>query len=407
MKSNHTVSQKNVLLLTNDQDCKSHIHHITKAERYFVKNGWKIAKGLRDFDSVVIGACGFHNAQFEKVMRIVGKLKRINFPEKDIIIIGCLPRTHESDLDTSFNGKLVPYGEEEYLDELIGAEYPFKTIKTDNLLLLCEAVAKNKEPVFYINTGIGCLGACSYCVIKKAKGNLRSFPVEKIVEQYKEALKKGYKKVNLYGEDTFAYGLDIGTNIIKLIETLLQIDDTIEILFDQLDMKWLLKYSTGVMSLCKRKVFKRLGIGMQHTNDYILERMRRKINFKNVYEIIKEIKRQNPHIYIVADIIVGFPGETREIFNQMVEFLKNDQFIDAIKHAGYSDNKHAFSYTMHDKVDEVEITNRWKILKEVLKEKSLYNYAADFEGFGYIKTLEDDLIICKNTYVDNNHIKKI
>lgn len=394
---------KKVLIITNNLDCKSHLHYIAKIENYFIRNGWDIAGGLAGFDKVIICACGYHEAQYQKVIKTIKKLKMMNFAEKEIIIAGCLPKTYEGEIDNIFNGKLVPYGKEELLDEIIAAQVQFKNVGDKNVFRLCEGGFINKEQQpFYIKIEDGCMGTCTYCVIKRAKGKLKSFPLPYILEQYKKASGNGFKKVELIGEDTFAYGLDIETNIMQLIEKLLEIDDSMEILFDQLDIKWLLKYSSGIKALCKKGFFKRLGIGIQHNNEYILRRMGRKIDFNKSYKIIGEIKKETPGIYIVADILIGFPGETKKMFDELVEFLRNDTFIDVIKHAGYSDNPNAPSYKLRDKVDKLEIIKRWNYLKEILKDKCLYNNISESpienEGTAYQQSFDRVMTICKNTY---------
>jgi ribosomal protein S12 methylthiotransferase len=396
-------TKKKVLIVTNNQDCKGHVQYIAAVEKYFIKNGWDVVGGFAGFDAVVICACGYHEAQYRKVLRIVDKFVSMNFPEKDIFILGCLPGTHDNQIRQAFRGTTVTFGDERILDEVVAARVPFERIDDENVLSLCDKDENIIERTFYIRIATGCLGECTFCVIKRAKGRLRSFPSDRVQSQYKKASGLGFRKVELIGEDTFAYGLDIGTNIIELIESLLEIDDDMEILFDQLDMKWLLKYSSKIMSLCKRGVFKRLGIGMQHNNEWLLRRMGRNVDFDRVYEVLKKLKQENPTLYIAADILVGFPGETRDMFDQLVEFLRKDTTIDSIKHAGYSDNKNAPSYTHADKVDSLEIAERWNYIKDTLKEKCLYNYSdspISNEGAAYQKSFNEELIICKNTFVE-------
>lgn len=402
MTGNTGHTGQSVLMVTNNQDCKGHVQYIATIEKYFIRNGWRIAAGFAGFHRVVICACGYHEAQFRKVLRIVERFKRLNFDERQIIIIGCLPGTHEQELAGAFKGQSVKFGEEDRLDEIIGATQPFKSIGAENVLPMCDRDDQLADRTFYIRIGIGCLGGCTFCVIKRAKGHLRSMPVDQIKEQYRKASRLGFKKVGLVGEDTFAYGLDIGTTIVALIDTLLEIDDTMEILFDQLDMKWLFKYGPEIKSLCRRGVFKRLGIGMQHNNEFLLKRMGRGVDFAGVYRTIREIKAESPQVYIVADILVGFPGETREMFEQLVEFLKNDTGIDSIKHAGYSDNLNAASYAFKDKVDPLEIAERWTYMKDVLKDKCLYNYSdspISNEGAAYQRSFDEEIIICKDTFL--------
>jgi len=396
-------NKKRVLIVTNDIECARNIQYCSKIESYFKKNGWEISEGFENIDKVIICACGYHNAQYNKALKVITKLRENNFNEKNIVLMGCLPKTHEKDINEKLNCSIVYLNQEEKLDEITGASVSFRSVADSNLFTVYQQDTVNKKNNgFYIKVGEGCLGACTYCVIKRAKGSLKSIPAEDIISQYRTAIENGYRKIQLIGEDTMAYGSDTGTTIIELINTLLSIDKNVEIYLGSVDIKWLKKYNNEFIDLCKQGIIKKLNIGLQHVNDDILKRMGRGgTRFSEAYEILKEIRRECPDIFISADIIVGFPGETIEAFEELAEFLKQDTCFDSIKHSGYSDNEYAPSFKLDNKIDPLDIVDRFYRLNDILEGKSMINFAnsPDSESITYLKTFEENVFIIKNSYL--------
>ncbi len=396
-------NKKKVLIVTNDIECARNIQYCSKIESYFEANGWEISDKFEYTDKVVICACGYHNAQYNKALKVITRLRENNYDEKNVILMGCLPKTHEKDINENFNCNIVYFNQEEKLDEIIDASTSFKSVQDSNLFKVYQEDTVNKKNNgFYIKIGDGCLGTCTYCVIKRAKGSLRSTPVDDIINQFKTAIENGYRKIQLIGEDTMAYGSDTGTTIIELINTLLSIEPNVEIYLGSVDIKWLKKYNSDFVDLCKKGIIRKLNIGLQHVNDDILKRMGRgEAKFSEVYGIIKQIKKECPDIFISTDIIVGFPGETEEAFENLIDFLKEDTCFDSIKHSGYSDNEYAPSYKLDNKIDPLDIVDRFYRLNDILEGKSMINFAnsPDSESMTYLKTFEEDIFIIKESYL--------
>lgn len=401
MKVNHIHTQKRIAIITNNLHCERHFQYFSTIEKYFRLNGWVIA-GDFNVNKIIICGCGFHDAMYEKVTRTLEKIKSINFLEKNIIIMACLTRTHEVDLKRKFKGYIIEFHQEELLDDIIDANIPFKQVKPVNKFNVhkkCRLKNSNKNR-FYIKISQGCLRQCTFCVINKAKGFIKSVPFAEIREQVQKAIEDDRKEIFLMGEDTFAYGIDIGTNIIELVEKLTADYLGIELYFGYLHIRWLKKYAKEIMSLCKRKILKELHIGLQHVNDEMLKRMGRPAVFSEIYDIIRTIKKECPHIYMVADILVGFPGENDEIFNELVAFFKKDQCFNKVKHFGYSDVKGAPSTYFENKVPDDEIAIRWNDLNEILGERSysVQDQEKRIDNETFRITRFDDYFFCIDTF---------
>jgi ribosomal protein S12 methylthiotransferase len=403
MKNNSslTLTRKKAAIITNNVHCGRHVQHYSTIEKYFKANGWIISDDF-NVNKIVICACGFHDAVYEKIMRTLKEIKKLNFLEKNIIITACLTKTHEQDLKRNFKGQIVTINREELLDDIVQAEIPFKDIPPVNMFQLNEKCnCGNMEyQKFHIKISQGCLRECTFCVINKAKGYINSLPFEKIARQVDIAIKRNQKKIKLMGEDTFAYGIDIGTNIIELVEKLTATYPGMEFYFGYLHIRWLQKYAKEILALCKKGVLKELQIGLQHVNDKMLRRMGRPAVFSEIYDIIRTIKKELPGFYLIADILVGFPGETEEMFNELVEFFKKDKCFNKVKHFGYSDVKGAPSSKFENKISQDEIALRWDRLDEVLGERaySQQQEEARVDNVTFRATRFEDYFFCKNTY---------
>lgn len=307
------MKDRKVAIVTNNLACNANTKYYTTLEKYFRSNGWEIVTCF-DADLVVFSTCGFMDKKHVIIRDALTELKKIDYPEDKIIIMGCQPKTHENEIDDVFNGRIIYFGNENLLDEIISAKIPFSKIDLTNVFKAHSSNdTKNKNDLFYIIIAKGCLMQCSFCVVNKAHGYIKSTPLDEIERQFRIAISLGYRKIYLSGTDTFAYGYDIESNIIELMEYLLTIERNVEFYLGNMHARWLIKYSEGILDLCRRGVINSLHMVLQHVNKDMLKRMGRPDNFSEFYEIICRFKKENPNLFINTDIIVGFHGETEEM----------------------------------------------------------------------------------------------
>jgi ribosomal protein S12 methylthiotransferase len=404
MNEHSLIAKKRAAIVTNNLHCERNMQYFATIEYYFRVNGWVVAEDF-NVNLVVICGCGFHDSMYEKAMKVIEDLRKIHFLEKNVVIMGCLPKTHEQELLKNPGSTVIEIQKEEALDEIIGATIPFREISPVNLFkphIKCREYIK-ENGFFYIKIAQGCLKKCSYCVIKKAKGYLTSVPLDQIENQFRKAIGSGYRKIFLMGEDTFAYGIDIGTTIIDLLDYLLKIDPMIELKIGYLHNRWLTKYSDEILSLCRRGVLNELHIGLQHTNENLLEKMGRPVNFSILYNTICRIKQERPDFYFITDIIVGFPGETEEMFDELIEFFKNDRCFDKVCHFAYSGVKGASSCDFDNKVPPEVKALRWEKLDQTLGSRSISRQPENpkrLDDVTYKVALLDNYVFCKDMIKD-------
>lgn len=392
-----------VAIVTNNVECERHLQYYARLEKYFRANGWGISPDF-DVERVVICACGFHDFMYRKVENTLRHLRTLGIGDDRVIIMGCLPKTHEDALADRFHGSVIPYGGEDALDSLAARGVPFSAVEPPHHQRRGEAGPRPpRESMYYIKVAQGCLRQCTFCVINRAKGALKSEPPAKIVEQYRRALAQGFRRIFLMGEDTFAYGADTGTNIIDLSAELLAHDSRVELHFGSLNGRWLVTHADGIRELCRSGVVKQLHVGLQHVNDPVLARMGRFVPFAAIREVLAALKGETPSLVLSGDVLVGFPGETEEAFQELLEYVRDDSAFDYISHFGYSDVRGAPANGFDGKVDPLVISSRWDLLRTVLGRRSFYNRVADArDGYreAYQATFDRDYSFCRDTFFE-------
>jgi tRNA A37 methylthiotransferase MiaB len=376
-----TLMPKTVAILTNNTNCERHVQYYTSLEKYFMANGWVISETF-DVDMVVISGCGFHNMMLEKVKSLLADLNTSQF-KGELVMTGCIPTTHKEEWRQGFNGTLVELSGEAALDGLIGAAIPYKDLKPVNVLKPHkDVVVKDEDRVLHVKIADGCMRQCSFCVIHKAKGKIRSFSPDSVYAQIEKGVKAGYKTIFLMGEDTFAYGVDAGSTIIDLVEGILGRYSNLTFQFGNLDHRWLVEYTDQIIDLCQRGVITQVHVGMQHNDDRLLIKMGRGgIAFERIYQAIVKLKTACPQLYLGVDIIVGFPGETEEMFNALMTFFETEPHIDNVQHNGYSAISGAPAAEFGGQVAAQLIASRWYRMTRMLRNRTAFNRSNQSSNF--------------------------
>lgn len=364
---------KRVAIITNNLVCEMNTKYYSSLEKYFTVNGWEV---VADFNAekIIFSTCGYSDEMYAIIRRVLLELQGRGFPEDNIVIMGCQPKTHLQELREVFQGRLLEFGQEEMLDQIINATVPFTQISGTNVFKAPgQECLGNRDELFTIQIEDGCLKQCTFCVINKAHGDLRSMPLVEIMDQFHMAIQNGYYNINLVGVDTFGYGYDTGTtNVVELMESMLAIEPSVKFYLGSLHARWLLKYWEGILVLCKRGAIDSLHIVIQHCNDEILKRMGRPFKFADIYGIITRFKNECPDLFISTDLIVGFPGETNEIFKELMQLVLNDRCFSMFNHFPYSDVKGAPASRLDNKVSANVIDARWKQLNGIVGGRSPY-----------------------------------
>ncbi len=169
----------------------------------------------------------------------------------------------------------------------------------------------------------GCLGACTFCKTKQARGNLVSYPIPEIIQEAKKAVQEGVKEIWLTSQDTFCYGFDIGTDLPALLQELTALPGDFKIRIGMGNPDHIPKIGERLAELYKHpKIFKFLHIPLQAGHDDILQQMRRRYTVQDFIITVEKFRREIPELNVMTDIIVGYPTETDEHFWGTLEAVR-------------------------------------------------------------------------------------
>jgi ribosomal protein S12 methylthiotransferase len=341
------------------------------------QKGYTITLDDNDADIVIVNTCSFiHDAEQESVQSILQMLNK----GKKVIVTGCLSQKHDKDLKEAIpelSGMIgtanlkdvvkiiddISHGKdyESIIDEKPEYSYP-EDVERQQITMGASS---------YIKIGEGCNYRCGYCIIPKLRGKYISRPIENIVKEANELVKKGVSEIILIAQDTSSYGIDLyGKQALpKLLEELNKIKN----------LSWIRNmyaYPTQMTDELIEaianldKVVKYVDIPLQHSNPRVLESMRRPV--MDYRKLIQKIRNKIPNVSVRTSLIVGYPGETDEEFKDLCNFVKDVKF-DRMGAFEYSREKGTYSDKLTGHLSKKIKRERRNKLMELQQKISLKN----------------------------------
>lgn len=258
-------------------------------------------------DLVVVNTCTVTETTQRNVLKYLHSIG----PERSLIVAGCLPAAQPGKLNGIDCLSITPSS----LDKVV------KMIES-------EGQSRNKEtPVLDNVTGIvsissGCTGECSYCIVKSARGELESRPVNEIVMEVRQLLELGAKEIQLTSQDTSAYGLDTGQRLPELLQALTSLEGDHMVRVGMMNPFTALGIIDDLVdSFRDPRIFKFLHLPVQSGSDKVLEDMKRNHTAKEFRYIVERFRNEFPDMTLSTDIIVGYPTESDMDFRESVKLL--------------------------------------------------------------------------------------
>ncbi len=309
-----------------------------KADSYIIStlllNSDYIQTTLNNAEFIIINTCAVKQQTENKIKtRIKNLYERYKSNQnRHLIIAGCLPHITVNYIDII--KKLVPnFAAIIDLNNIHEIPEIFAEIKKgkENLVLKStHSIDKSQFHIWYPQgkiTGIipiseGCLGACTYCCVKNARGKLNCYNPQSILDNVKSQLKQGIKQIYLTSQDCSTYEYN-GTNLTNLVHNITEIEEKFYLRVGMMNPQFLVKELDQLVSLYHfDKVYKLLHMPIQSGSNRILQKMNRTYKIKPVIENLKILRAKIPHLSISTDIICGFPGETDSDFEETIELIK-------------------------------------------------------------------------------------
>lgn len=290
--------------------------------------GFTITDDVENSDILIVNTCAFIQPAMEEAIYNIlyaEKLKKNGNVEK-VIVTGCFPERGFGAMQENFPqiDRFLRLRENENICQIVEELYG---VEKSKLIKNFDRILTTTPSYAYLKIADGCNNVCSYCTIPRIRGRYKSTPIDDLVDEAKELVKRGVKELILVAQDTTRYGEDLyGENaLIKLCDKLSKIKD----------LKWIRlhyaypeKVTDELLSYIAKnpKMCKYLDLPLQHIDDQILKSMRRRLGEDETRSLIKKIKTNYPQIALRTTFIVGYPGERRKDFNKLLDFIKKSEF---------------------------------------------------------------------------------
>lgn len=334
----------------------------------------EITNDITEADIITINTCGFIDKAKEESLDTIMEIVKIKEENKNlkIIVMGCLVQRYLKDLQKEIPevDYFIPIRDYNKLDDIFML---LTSSSSHHELSYTNRIISTGNTSCYVRIGDGCDNRCSYCAIPLIRGPYRSRPSEDILNEVKYLAKKGIKDITLISQDTSKYGIDLNNyNLANLLDDIanLHLFKTIRVLYLYPD-----EVTDEIINVFKKheEIVNYFDIPIQHASNKLLKAMNRRGSKELIESLINKIRANIPNAVIRTTIIVGFPGETKEDFEILKDFIKKMKF-ERLGAFTYSDEENTKGYTMDHKVTPRTMNKRYNELLEIQKEIALeYN----------------------------------
>ena len=301
-----------------------------------------------DENIVVVNTCGFiDNAKEESINTILQQAQRKESGEIDkLYVTGCLSERYKPDLEKDIPDVNQYFGTTDLpkLLKVLGADYKHE--------LVGARLTTTPKHYSYLKISEGCDRPCSFCAIPLMRGKHKSTPIEKLVNEAKNLAKNGVKELILIAQDLTFYGLDIYKKR-RLADLLTSLSSVDGIDWIRLHYAFPTGFPKDVLDVIKNnnKVCNYIDIPLQHINDDILKSMKRGTSFDKTNALLDSFREKVPNMAIRTSLIVGYPGETEEIFQELKQWV-NDTKFDRLGVFTYSHEENTSAHKLVDSIPE-------------------------------------------------------
>jgi ribosomal protein S12 methylthiotransferase rimO len=335
-----------------------------------VSAGYEITPEDIEADVIIVNTCAFiESAKNEAIENIldVAWLKEHRLL-RAIIVTGCLAERYRTQIFDEIPevDAVIGVGSLDHITEAVeavlkGEKYSFFGDK-NTAALGGERIVTTPEYTAYLKVAEGCDNRCTYCAIPLIRGGFRSRPIEDLVKEAKELESIGVKELNLIAQDTTRYGLDLYGEY-RLPELIRAICEATAIPWIRILYCYPDKITEELIAEVKNndRIVKYIDLPIQHISDRMLSAMNRHGDSAMIKAVVERLRREIPDICIRTTVIVGFPGETEEDFNELCEYIAQTEF-DRLGAFTYSREEDTPAYDFENQIDEQTKQDRYDII---------------------------------------------
>ena len=338
---------------------------------------YELTSEQNDADVIIVNTCGFIDAAKEESINTVLNLHNARKEDSLLVMAGCLSERYKEELsrDMPEVDLFTGVGDYEKIDELLANK---KSQFSEQVYLIdgAERVVTGSSYHAYIKLSEGCNQVCSFCAIPSFKGKLNSRSLDSVAREVESLVKKGYYDFSFVSQDSSSYLRDQ-----KTIDGLSLLISRIELIEGVKSARILYLYPSTtslklIQNIGKSKIFQNyFDMPIQHINDTMLHMMKRGFGKEKTIELL-DAMRALPNSFVRTSFIVGHPGETEEMFDEMCEFAASFGF-DRMNIFSYSDEETTPAYDMADKVTKKTMKKRSEIMGKIASKCEIKSLEAE------------------------------
>ncbi|MDD4816235.1 MAG: tRNA (N6-isopentenyl adenosine(37)-C2)-methylthiotransferase MiaB [Clostridia bacterium] len=364
--------------------CQLNVHESEKLAGILQNMGYTEANNIKTADVIIFNTCAIRGGAENRAMGNIGALKKYKLENKNkiIAVCGCMTQQKEN---ADFIFKTFPFVDiifgttnihlfQKFLEDREKTQkrqYDYSedfNLKSEN----CPKYRTSGENA-WVNIMQGCNNFCTYCIVPYVRGRERSKPQQDIITEIKELIKqKKYKKITLLGQNVNSYGNDTNQiNFANLLKEICSLEGDFKLTFMTSHPKDLTSEVIDIIAQ-NDKMLKEIHLPIQSGSNKILKAMNRKYTVEKYLSIVEEIKSKIPNVRLTTDIIVGFPGETEQDFQNTCDLIKKVQYNGVFAFM-YSKRKGTPAENMPNQVDEETKNQRVNEILKLTKENKKEN----------------------------------
>jgi MiaB-like tRNA modifying enzyme len=286
--------------------------------------GFELAFSVSAADVVIYNTCAVKGPTENRMVEVVRRAPR----GKKVIVAGCLPLINLERLrrEARFDGVVGPAAADGIVNVVRRVLEGEKVIELESALnakpVLSLPRLRSNPVISVLPVSYGCLGACAYCCVVFARGRLRSYTIEEVTEQVRRDLAAGAKEFWITSQDTACYGRDIGTDLAALLNALGDVEGDFRARVGMMTPNMATDILDDLVEAFKNeKIYKFVHLPVQSGDDDVLKHMQRSYTAGDFIKIVDAFRTTFPEITVATDVICGFPGETRQAFENTLRLI--------------------------------------------------------------------------------------
>ncbi len=351
--------------------CENNTLFLSRAWRYFQLNGHTVGDASGDADLVFVGGCVVTDVMRGRCEQEVLKSMQ-RFGHARFVIFGCMAAFPEGlrSAEERYPDRLhiIPYAASHRLDELIHARIPFESVSANRLKGHIPYQPRMGPDDTYVLIAQGCVNNCSYCSIKKVKGNVVSRREEAIEDEIRNLHQSGIRTVTLLADDCGSYGLDRGSDLPKLLAHLDRVVPDLRYKLYTVFPSLFLLHAEQLEPFFAQRRVPYVCLPVQSASRRILGLMNRRYDPDHLAEAVRRLRALDPGVFVYSHFIFNFPTETWEEFEQSIAFARH---FDACVFIGYGENGGTRAAALLPKCDNDMLQAKTHRLEELVKQGEL------------------------------------